>query len=126
MNVVELYGRVRHAVRIESLSNPEAAQRFGVDPRTVAKMLAFSAAPGYLSTPEQRHACAATRSAGDRRRRYGRGATLITSQIPVERWHDLIGDPTLADAIPDRIVHNAHRIQLRGESLRKKKAQEQG
>jgi len=58
--------------------------------------------------------------------RYGRGATLITSQIPVERWHDLIGDPTLADAILDRIVHNAHRIQLRGDSLRKKQAQEQG
>src|SRR3954447_1185985 len=56
--------------------------------------------------------------------RYARGATLITSQIPVDRWHDLIGDPTLADAILDRIVHNAHRIQLRGESLRKKKAQE--
>jgi DNA replication protein DnaC len=56
--------------------------------------------------------------------RYGRGATLITSQIPVDRWHDLIGDPTLADAILDRIVHNAHRIQLRGESLRRKKAQE--
>jgi len=56
--------------------------------------------------------------------RYGRGATLVTSQIPVDRWHDLIGDPTLADAILDRIVHNAHRIQLRGESLRKKKAQE--
>jgi DNA replication protein DnaC len=56
--------------------------------------------------------------------RYGRGATLVTSQIPVDRWHGLIGDPTLADAILDRIVHNAHRIQLRGESLRKKKAQE--
>jgi DNA replication protein DnaC len=56
--------------------------------------------------------------------RYGRGATLVTSQIPVDRWHDLMGDPTLADAILDRIVHNAHRIQLRGESLRKKKAQE--
>ena len=56
--------------------------------------------------------------------RYGRGATLITSQIPVDRWHDLMGDPTLADAILDRVVHNAHRIQLRGESLRKKKAQE--
>jgi DNA replication protein DnaC len=56
--------------------------------------------------------------------RYGRGATLITSQIPVDRWHDLIGDPTLADAILDRVVHNAHRIQLRGDSLRKKKAQE--
>ena len=47
--------------------------------------------------------------------RYGRGATLITSQIPVDRWHDLIGEPTLADAILDRIVHNAHRLQLRGE-----------
>jgi DNA replication protein DnaC len=56
--------------------------------------------------------------------RYERGATLITSQIPVDRWHDLIGDPTLADAILDRIVHNAHRITLRGDSLRKKKAQE--
>jgi DNA replication protein DnaC len=56
--------------------------------------------------------------------RYGRGATLITSQVPLDRWHDLIGDPTLADAILDRIVHNAHRIQLRGDSLRRKKAQE--
>ena len=56
--------------------------------------------------------------------RYGRGATLITSQIPVDRWHDLIGDPTLGDAILDRIVHNANRIQLRGDSLRRKKAQE--
>lgn len=56
--------------------------------------------------------------------RYGRGATLITSQVPVDRWHDLIGDPTLADAILDRIIHNAHRIQLRGESLRRKTAPE--
>ena len=55
--------------------------------------------------------------------RYGRGATLITSQIPVDRWHDLIGDPTFADAILDRVIHNAHRLQLRGESLRKKAAQ---
>jgi DNA replication protein DnaC len=55
--------------------------------------------------------------------RYGRGATLITSQIPVDRWHDLIGDPTLADAILDRVIHNAHRLQLRGESLRKKASQ---
>ena len=54
--------------------------------------------------------------------RYGRGATLITSQIPVDRWHDLIGEPTLADAILDRLLHNAHRLQLRGESLRKKTA----
>ena len=51
--------------------------------------------------------------------RYGRGATLITSQIPVDRWHDLIGEPTLADAILDRIIHNAHRLKLTGDSLRK-------
>lgn len=56
--------------------------------------------------------------------RYGRGSTLITSQVPVDRWHDLIGAPTLADAILDRIVHNAHRIQLRGDSLRRKKSRE--
>ena len=54
--------------------------------------------------------------------RYGRGATLITSQMPVDRWHDLIGEPTLADAILDRIVHNAHRLQLKGDSLRKQRA----
>jgi DNA replication protein DnaC len=52
--------------------------------------------------------------------RYGRGATLITSQIPVDRWHDLIGEPTLAYAILDRIIHNAHRLQLRCESLLKR------
>jgi DNA replication protein DnaC len=49
--------------------------------------------------------------------RYGRGATLITNQLPVDRWHDVIGDPTLADAILDRIVHNAHRLQLRGDYI---------
>src|SRR3954464_11180321 len=54
--------------------------------------------------------------------RYGRGSTLITSQIPVDRWHALIGDSTLADAILDRVIHNAHRLQLSGDSLRKQKA----
>jgi DNA replication protein DnaC len=54
--------------------------------------------------------------------RYRRGATLITSQIPVDRWHALIGDATLADAILDRVIHNAHRLQLSGDSLRKQKA----
>jgi DNA replication protein DnaC len=51
--------------------------------------------------------------------RYGRRSTIITSQFPVAKWHNLIGDPTYADAILDRIVHNAHRIELAGESLRK-------
>jgi DNA replication protein DnaC len=52
--------------------------------------------------------------------RHGHGATLITSQLPTPHWHDAIGDPTLADAILDRLLHNATKIQLKGESLRKK------
>ena len=54
--------------------------------------------------------------------RYGRRSTIITSQIPVDKWLDLIGDPTYADAILDRIVHNAHRINLTGHSLRRSRA----
>jgi DNA replication protein DnaC len=48
-------------------------------------------------------------------------STLIASQIPVEKWHTVIGDPTLGDAILDRIVHSSHKMILKGESLRKKK-----
>jgi len=51
--------------------------------------------------------------------RNGRGATLVTSQVPVEQWHEVIGEPTLADAILDRLVHNAHRLNLTGDSMRK-------
>ncbi len=50
--------------------------------------------------------------------RYEKGSLLVTSQIPVNRWHELIGDPTLGDAILDRVVHRAHRINLTGPSLR--------
>ena len=53
--------------------------------------------------------------------RHGRGSTMMTSQLPVEHWHEIIGDPTLADAILDRLVHNAHRLTLKGESLAKPK-----
>ena len=49
-------------------------------------------------------------------------STLVTSQLPEEHWHEQIGDPTLADAILDRLVHAAYRIKLKGESMRKKKA----
>ena len=52
--------------------------------------------------------------------RHGATSTLITSQLPIENWHDHIGDPTIADAIMDRLIHNAHRIQLKGGSMRKK------
>jgi DNA replication protein DnaC len=48
-------------------------------------------------------------------------STLITSQLPIDHWHEMVGNPTLADAILDRLVHNAYRINLKGESMRKKK-----
>lgn len=51
--------------------------------------------------------------------RYDKGSLLITSQVPVSQWHDVIADPTLGDAILDRIIHNAHRIELKGDSLRR-------
>ncbi len=51
--------------------------------------------------------------------RYGRRSTIITSQLPVESWHAVIGDPTYADAILDRLVHNAQRLNLSGDSLRR-------
>lgn len=52
--------------------------------------------------------------------RYQRKSTMITAQLPVSGWHEMIGEPTIADAILDRIIHNAHRIELKGESMRKK------
>ena len=54
--------------------------------------------------------------------RYDKGSLIITSQVPIDRWHDLIGVPTLADAILDRVIHNAYRIELAGESLRKQRS----
>src|SRR3954451_25235249 len=57
--------------------------------------------------------------------RYGRCSTIVTSQVPLELWHQLIGDPTYADAILDRLVHNATRIDLTGESLRRKRSSRQ-
>jgi DNA replication protein DnaC len=51
--------------------------------------------------------------------RHGSQSTLITSQVPIAQWHDAIGDATLADAILDRLLHNAHRVSLKGESMRR-------
>ena len=53
--------------------------------------------------------------------RYQTRSTILTSQLPVARWHEQIGDPTAADGILDRLVHNAHRIEMRGDSMRKKR-----
>ena len=52
--------------------------------------------------------------------RHGKSSIIITSQVPVNKWHDIIGEKTVADAILDRIIHEAHRLDLKGESLRKK------
>lgn len=54
--------------------------------------------------------------------RYDRKATVITSQLPVRAWHDAMQDPTLADAILDRLVHNAYKLELKGESMRRKRS----
>src|SRR5947207_13280060 len=51
--------------------------------------------------------------------RYQTRSTILTSQLPVARWHEQVGDPTAADGILDRLVHNAHRIEMRGDSMRK-------
>jgi DNA replication protein DnaC len=54
--------------------------------------------------------------------RYRVRSTILTSQLPVARWHEQIGDPTVADGILDRLVHNAHRIDMRGDSMHKTRA----
>lgn len=53
--------------------------------------------------------------------RYDRKATVVTSQLPIKAWHDSMQDPTLADAILDRLVHNAYKVELKGESMRRKR-----
>ena len=58
--------------------------------------------------------------------RYQTRATMLTSQMPVTAWHTQIGDPTIADSILDRLVHNAHRIELKGESMRRKRGHKAG
>lgn len=58
--------------------------------------------------------------------RYALGSTIVTSQFQVSDWHDLVSNPTVADAICDRLVHNAHKIELDGDSMRKKKKPDSG
>jgi DNA replication protein DnaC len=53
--------------------------------------------------------------------RHGKRSTIITSQLPVQQWYDIIGEKTVADAILDRLVHDAHRIEIDGDSLRRKR-----
>ena len=100
---------------------------------TSPSRMAMRATPGCCA-PSPASNCSSS-MIGDRRRlrpdqardlleivedRYDKGSIIITSQVPIDRWHDLIGVPTLADAILDRVIHNAYRIELAGESLRKR------
>jgi DNA replication protein DnaC len=57
--------------------------------------------------------------------RHGKSSTIITSQVPVSKWHDIIGEKTVADAILDRIIHEAHRLELKGDSMRKNTGKKQ-
>ena len=52
--------------------------------------------------------------------RHGLFSTIVTSQLPIKSWYEIVGDPTIADAILDRLIHNAHKIKLKGDSMRKK------
>ena len=52
--------------------------------------------------------------------RHGNASTIVTSQLPIDNWHEHIGDPTIADAILDRLIHNAHKIKMKGGSMRRK------
>ena len=65
----------------------------------------FACAPAFVEVLEDRH---------------GVRSTVVTSQVPVDKWHDIVGDPTLADAILDRLVHNAYKLDLKGDSMRKR------
>ena len=58
--------------------------------------------------------------------RHERRSTIVTTQLPIEHWHEMIPNPTIADAILDRLVHNAHRLTLKGESMRKTAAKRAG
>ena len=74
-------------------------------------------AMGPLSEPERRDFWEISED------RYQVRSLILTSQLPVTRWHEQIGDPTVAEGILDRLVHNARRIEMRGESMRKKRGE---
>jgi DNA replication protein DnaC len=92
----------------------------GSYPKTMKKLLRaqilvvddFGLAP--LTDPERRDLLEVIED------RHGATSTIVTSQLPIDNWHEHIGDPTIADAILDRLIHNAHRINLKGASMRKK------
>jgi len=107
-NAAKLFGKLKMAkadgtyikeiARIER-NNPLILDDFGIQPLDAPSRAAL------MEIIEDRH---------------GKGSTIITSQVPVSKWHEIIGEKTVADAILDRIIHEAHRLELTGESLRKR------
>jgi len=132
-------GRRRHAARWFALEQPQVLGRLGVMQEEILRGdLMIARADGSLGrvletiartdvllvddfamAPLSEQECRDFLEICDDR--YNRRSTVLTSQLPVEKWHAQIGDPTVADSILDRLVHAAHRIELQGESMRKKK-----
>jgi hypothetical protein len=106
--------RLRHALRV---SERQIAITIGVSRSTVGEYLRRAAVIGITR--------ATARPLGDHGGPARPRLDQVTSQLPVEYWREIIGDPTLADAILDRLVHNAHRLTLKGDSLRKAEAKRQ-
>ncbi|MER8504296.1 MULTISPECIES: ATP-binding protein [unclassified Mesorhizobium] len=112
-----LYHRVPRL--FEALALARGDGRYGRLLKTLGAFNSSSSTTGACRFSVPPSAATCWRSLDDR---HGRASTIVTSQIPVQHWHDVIGDPTLGDAILDRLVHNAHRLQLTGESMRKHNA----
>jgi hypothetical protein len=99
---------------IASVHNGEGGCLLGQDPDLLQGLSQGMAVIGIALTATQRRDLMEIVE-----ERCGRSATMITSQLPITAWHDVIGEPTFADAILDRIVHNAYRLELEGASMRK-------
>ena len=114
---VVLYQRLPRLLEELALSHHDGRYRKLMKSLLKANLLVlddFGLAP--LSTEQQRDLLEIMEN------RYDRRSTLVTSQLPVKHWHDILAEPTLADAILDRLVHNAYKIELKGESMRKSKS----
>lgn len=113
-NISALYARVPRLLQELALAHADGSYPQMMTKLAKTRLLVlddFGMAP--LSDMERRHLLEVIED------RHHTASTIVTSQLPVDHWYEIIGDPTIADAILDRLVHNAHRITLKGESMRK-------